>query len=158
MAETAQKEKLEGKAEIGVAKPTGGLLRPARMIQGELAHNQWVVHVEPNVRRPDLESEAFWSRVGLLLRPGDALFILSDDMLYHAEGVVLGAGETYAHVYIKHEYDLSPSHHEKGKPEFYAEYAGAHHKWRVRRSSDGEVIKPGFQTEKAARTWIEHRR
>jgi hypothetical protein len=147
-----KKPDAETTEEAVVEMPKAPALTMPRFGLAEEHRNIWRVTVPIGTIPEQVMDEAFWSNVSRLLQPGDEIQVLPDNYAWRRDLFVTASGTNWAQVQVLDHYDLSQAEARAGIPSRYkAEFAGAHHKWRVLR--DGEPLKDGFASEKLARQW-----
>lgn len=153
MTETATAEEIkapEVEKEAETTRPPGIAQNRFGPI-GEFA-NVWRVNAPMNVKPEDTLNEQFWEHISMLLKPGDEIHVMPDNMAWEQVLHVVNAGKLYAHVIQKELYHLKPTTEGQHLPSIYkVEFVGSHHKWRVVRA--GSPLKDGFESESLARRY-----
>ena len=138
-------------------------LTPARIRVAEYARNVHVVVVPVDVTLDDALAPAFWAHVANLVKPWDKIEVRPEDDAWFAEMVVFKATRHDLTVRVLHAVDDSglPLHvtygeevgakpNEEALPRGYdVTFGGPIHKWRVLRTSDGEVLTHGLSKKDA---------
>jgi hypothetical protein len=97
-----------------------------------------------------------WAHVGKFMQPRDIIEVWPDDGSFRAELVVRDCGQLWAKVEVLSRKDFGEVESKSDDPQYEVVYAGPHHKHRVVRVSDKEVIRHGFETKDAAQDWLKN--
>jgi hypothetical protein len=124
----------------------------ARVQLAEQARNTWYVNVDMDTTPEHCLDGSFWEHVAKIIKPGDNIHVLPDDMSWELVLHVAGQEPLFVHVVKKALYNLIPATAPVIVPSRYKiQFAGAHHKWRVLR--DDSPLKDGFATADLARRY-----
>lgn len=126
---------------------------PHRLALAEHARMLYQATVEPNVTREDLQNPKFWEHVSRRFEPGTRLEVMTDDMQYFCELIVLDCGANWAAVKEMRYIDFAQLKIVKGDDVasgFEVAFKGPHLKWAVIRKEDNAVIKDGYKSEAEA--------
>jgi len=107
----------------------------------------------------DLMNAAYWSHVARNLRPKDRIEVTCEDNSYFCELYVFEAGNNWAKVGLLRfeEFGQNAAEHgltNQGTPEYKISRGSNFHKFRVIRTSDGEVLNSQHITEKSTADWL----
>lgn len=129
---------------------------PLRLQLAEQAMNVWCLYMPPETTVEDMQAVSFWANVAKVLRPGDEIKVVSEDLSWRAVFFVRAVGRV--------EVITSMLSHETfgdGAAALAVEDTPYETKWRgparqfgVVKRNGGDVIKDGFQTRDAADRWI----
>jgi hypothetical protein len=120
--------------------------------------NVWVANTEAGVSLDEIRKPEFFAHVAAKLKPWDRIEVRPDDETFYAELLVRSAGKNWAVTTLIQFTDLAPKE-EQAKPQegYRTEFGGPHHKWRVLRLSDKEVVSKGHTDQASADAWlVEH--
>lgn len=138
-------------------KPKVRAITPARVKYAEHERQSYAVNPEMGVTVEDMKEPGYWAHVGHQLKPFDRIEARAEDGSWFAELLVRSAGRGWAQVAVLAHYELG-GETMQGLPsrasEYKVEWGGPHHKHRVVRVSDGNVMKHGFESADAARAWL----
>lgn len=103
----------------------------------------------------DLKQPEFWANVAGQLTPRGLIHVEPEDGSFLAELTVRAVGPHWARVEVLrfHRFVSAESLLQKAK-DFKVEWGGPAHKNRVKRLSDGAVLKHGFETPEQAAEWL----
>ncbi len=102
-----------------------------------------------------LEPE-FWCHVASRLQPHDEIVLAPEDGSYRAHLFVRSVGKVEARVAVVHKAefdDVQPAAEADWNATHRVIHAGPHHKWRVERVVDDEILKHGFPSKAAAESF-----
>jgi len=147
--------KLENKVSDPDVKQTGpeagkSVVRacdPPRLKLAEHRRRVFTITPAPETEFKDLLDEAYYKRIGELLKPMDQIEVVPERGDYFAILIVQASGKGYAHVATLLKKDLDPEIAAKRRAEYVVKWAGPVHKFRVTRSSDGMIMAHGYDTE-----------
>jgi hypothetical protein len=142
-------------AAVADLPPRNAKLPAGRHNFAEQAFNHWRITFTDGTEIDDIENEAYWSHVGFKMQQGDTFDGMTDNGRMYYRGICLAAGRQYATVKVLEVFELEAAVQRAGESKFRHEHMGAHHKWRVVRLSDNQVMKTGMQTEKEAIRWMD---
>jgi hypothetical protein len=103
----------------------------------------------------DLLAPAFWAHVARHLRPSTTLQVHWDDGTRFCELYVLAAGRNWASMSLLRDHELTKPHIPAKANSYDVSFNGPVDKFRVTRRPDNAVIQAGFDSELAARRWLE---
>lgn len=98
----------------------------------------------------------YWAHYAPRLRPGDLIEVYPESKAWYATLLVQWTNRTAANVAPLWVADLTPATETIGTDptEFKIKWGGPHHKFRVVRQFDNEVVKFGFLSKEDAEAWI----
>ena len=152
----------EGNGSTSKKRKREPLVAP-RLAQAEFKRNYWSAVLEAGTTVEEIQEPMYWSYVGTKLRQFDRIEAIEESGAYFVELLVTACDRNWANVFVLQVHELakkgalvSPS---KPDESFKVEWAGPHHKWRIVRTADNEVIRKEFQTEAEAAAWLaDHRK
>lgn len=107
------------------------------------------VDVKPNVTPDQCLEEGFWTHISMHFMPGDTVIVRPENNEWELELHVVNCGPQFAHVVVKHYYDLVPTTQMAPiKSDYKVEWGGNVHKWRFLRL--GRMMRDGFATRDLA--------
>lgn len=114
---------------------------------------QWVAYVPPEAAKANLEDPQFWSGVCDMIRSPAEITVMASDGSWKAKVTILHNERNWAKAVVDQwfQYDniVSPMIEDDLK----VEHAGPHHKWRVVRRSDGEILSKENPDKETAERW-----
>lgn len=116
--------------------------------------NVWNVILPYEVPFDDVLLPGFWSHVAMKLRVMDRIEIYREDGTEFAELLVTLTDRVSAKVIVLNRVSLTHEAPVSVDPEYQIGWAGPHHKFRVVRIADKEVIHTGFASQEAAHQWL----
>lgn len=125
-------------------------LMPARIQQADQDYARYVARLPRATKFEDCLDENFWAHVAMTLTPWDRIEILSEDMSYHAELVVIATDRLWARVALLSHTKLEAAPLPV-KDEMAIQWSGPHTKYRVLRGT--VVLQDGFITKPDAEKW-----
>ena len=130
-----------------------------RIQLAEYASNRWRVVLEQGTTIDEIKEPKFWAHVASKLRQFDDITAIEESGAFRADLMVTACQRTWATVVVLglhklHEGEVVAAAQPQPEAEFSVGFAGPHHKWRVVRKSDNEVLHKGAQTEAEANTWL----
>lgn len=125
-----------------------------RFQDASFARNIWSVVLPHDVPFEDLENPAFWAHVVRKLRVMDRIEVYREDGTEWAELLVTLTDRVSAKVVVLNRVSLEKAIAEDVDPEYAIGWAGPHHKYRVVRISDKQVVQAGFASADAAQKWL----
>ena len=131
---------------------------PAEFRQTEHELQRWLVYVDPKATDKQLQDPKFWSNVAYLLRVPAELTIWAEDGSWKKWATVHAADRNWAKVTVDYTFDYDTPFTKVDDPDMKYEWAGPHHKFRVVRIADGEVLSKDHQTKEQAAEWIRSHR
>lgn len=137
-------------------KPRAPLISP-RLQEAEYERRVFVATPEAGTKLEEMLSPGYWAHVAPRLTPWSRIEVRAEDGAFYAEMLVLSCERNWAKMFVLNKYDLIPADlmmMPSASDEFKIEFAGPHHKWRVVRLSDKEVLRTGYQTKEEANTWL----
>lgn len=126
-----------------------------RFKAGEQVRNIWNLVMPVDHKMKQLLEPDYWSLVARYLRPMDRIEVYKEDGSEWAELLVLFADRVSAKVHLISSASMQPYEAAPVDPAYRVHFAGPAHKWRVQRISDKVVIQKGFDTEQAAKIWLQ---
>lgn len=102
-----------------------------------------------DVKRPE-----YWVNVAGRIRHFDKIEVLPEDAAFHAELLVTGKGAKHVNVAVLHHVPLDGEAVEASPVDYVTEFGGPKHLHRVKRVSDGVIVKHGFSTKPEALAYI----
>lgn len=126
-------------------------LNPSRMKLTEHTNQSHSATVEIGTTIADLAKPEFFAHVAPSVTQYDRILVKPDDGAWYADLLVVECGNNYVKtqvfgfLQIEKSDALVPDAFETHRVEF----AGAHHKWRVVRNLDNEVLKAGMTKPEA---------
>jgi hypothetical protein len=147
----------EGNGSTSKQRKREPLVAP-RMAQAEFKRNYFSAVLEAGTTVEEIQEPMFWSYVGTKLRQFDRIEAIEESGAFFVELLVTACDRNWANVHVLGFHDLvqkgvlvAPVKTDSGHK---VEWAGPHHKWRVLRTADNEVIRKEFQTEAEAQAWL----
>lgn len=136
-------------------KPTVRQTHSGRFQLAEHIIQGWAVMVEDKTTIEDVLKPEFFAHVARALRPFAKISVLADDGTWYAELLVKSAGSNWANVVPLQIVDLRGVAAAVVPADAYAVgFGGPHHKWRVIRNSDSELVSKGHESEALAKAWL----
>lgn len=123
----------------------------------EHAFNQYSAKPEAGVSMEDILEPSYWAHVAVKLKPLDIIHVNAMDGSYYALLQVRSASriEAVCEVLMHREFKpLTRLAQSEGK-EYFARFSSPAAGWQVLRASDKQVIKEGFDNERAALQWLD---
>lgn len=121
-----------------------------RFSDASYKRNLWNVIIPHDVPFEDVENPSYWAHVAQKLRPMDRIEVFREDGTEWAELLVVMTDRVSAKVVVLNRVALERAAVEDSDPQYRIEWAGPHHKFRVVRVSDKEVIQSGFDSRDLA--------
>jgi len=108
----------------------------------------------------NLEKSDFWSIVCNILKPMGHIAVYAEDGTWEAECTILNVGPTWAAVKVLNVHWFVPTEKPKDAPlDFKVFWRGRHHRWAVKRMSDGHIIENDLGSKQMAdKALAEHRK
>ncbi len=119
------------------------------------ANNTFRVNVPEGTDPEQCKDESVWAHLAIMLKPGDEIIVMPDDMSWKLLLHVQGAGRNYVHVIEEVLYQLAPTVIGKKLPSIYKiEFKGTTIQWRVLR--ENRVLREGFASEGLAKRYAQN--
>lgn len=128
-----------------------------RLKQTAYENNMWTVYPEKGTTVEDMLVPDYWAHVGLQLRPYDEIRVCSEDRSFYARLLVVSSDRLWAKTVVLESHALSSAASKEAAgifDQFKVEHAGPHHKWRVVRIKDSEVLVKELGTKDEAEGWL----
>ena len=128
-----------------------------RLVQAEQQRVSWRAIVEAGTTIDEIKEPSFWSYVGVELHQFDRIEVIEESGLYFADLLVVACDRNWATVKVLAFCDLREGEAvvaSGAEATHVVEHAGPHHKWRVKRLSDGEILRKEMQTKGEADGWL----
>ena len=128
----------------------------ARMKDAALVRQQWAADVEYGVTLEDIQDPAYWSMMGMYMKPYDLIEARAEDGSWIAFLIVTGCDRTWAKVAVDRVVNLTTSDVALSQvaPKHKVDWKGPHRKYSVIRLSDSENVHDGFQSREEAYSWM----
>jgi hypothetical protein len=126
-------------------------LNPSRHKLTEHVNQVHSITVEIGTTLEHVQNPAFLAHIAPIITQYDRILVKPDDGAWYADLLVVECAnnwvktQVFAFLQIDKEFVNTPDAFETHRVEF----AGAHHKWRVVRNSDNEVVKSGMSKGEA---------
>lgn len=129
-----------------------------RLKLAEHQRNQWFVTAEAGTAIDEIFNREYWTHVARNLRPYDEIMVAVDTNDWLVKLLVHSSGPSWANVIELHRWtDIQPKF-VKGVEDtsngLVVEWSGPHTKFRVKRKSDGHVLKDGFTDRAQAEIYL----
>lgn len=134
-----------------------GALNRNRILPETAARKRWCVTPPAGSLPEDLCSPDYWKHVvaEIGLKANDLVDATCEAGTWFATYLVIHVGPTHAKLQILNEYSLEEASDLAKRTETHeVRWKGPAHKYVVRRLSDGETVKHGFDSEAAAAAWM----
>jgi hypothetical protein len=130
-------------------------LSDKRFAEADYIRSHWQATVNHGTSPDDLKDPNYWAHVALKLKVGDRIDACAETGEWYAQLVVRKCDRISAVVGFIHlvEFNENVEPMEEDS-EYEVMWAGQHHKWRIMRVADNEVVKHGFETREDARQGI----
>ncbi len=129
-------------------------IEEARFHQTDFVRNHWTVILPANVAMDDVLRPEFWAHNAQKLKAMDHIEIYREDGTEWAELLVTLVERVAARVVMLHHVPLQKESVDAIDPEYIVSFAGPHHKWRVVRASDSEMVSKGHASREEANQWV----
>lgn len=132
-------------------------LNRLRNAEHEIRH--LVITAENGTTIDDILTPEYWAITSRQLVPGNEITVRTDDEMFYAKLLVRAVSTAWARVHLLSYSDLQPKALQ-GEPadDFKVEWGGGHHKYRVRRLSDNEVVSKEHPDKQTAEAWLKDHR
>lgn len=125
-----------------------------RFSEASYKRNYWNIILPFDAPYEDLFAPGYWSHIAEKLRPMDRIEVFREDGTEWAELLVTLTDRVSAKVIELNRVSLEKEDPVAVDPEYSIAWAGPHHKFRIIRLSDKEVVQPGFATAAEAQRWL----
>lgn len=105
----------------------------------------------------DVMKPEYWTHVAPSLRPGHRIEVNAEDGTFWAMLLVVEAERKSARVVTLQHVQIEERAPAPEQSDVFVKYRGPKVRYSVVRTADNEVLKDGFQTERAAQEWITNR-
>lgn len=130
------------------------ILNPQRMGLAEQLRQEWVVNAEEGTDVEDVLEMGYWAHMAAMFQKFDHIEVRLETGEWIVNLIVTGIGRNWAAVHLVNKLDLVSVEEQPGSEKFKVAFGGPHHKWRVTRLADSEVIQAGFENRPAAEAWL----
>ncbi len=133
-------------------------LSPSGMQLAEYSRNVWSITVKDDIKA--LLKPEYWVHVAKMLKQFDRIEVLAEDGSYFADLIVTASSKKWAKVNIlMHKKLAGTPKVVSAVPGFIVEWSGPHHKFRVVRDADKEIMSKEHETKELAIEWLnEHKK
>lgn len=130
-------------------------IKQSRFHQGESRIRQWFAVPEAGTPYSALFTATYWDTQSHQLAIGDWIRVEPDEGSYTADLKVISTGTGGIRVAEYYKKDWEKVAAPKAlADDYHVKWAGPHHKWRVERKADSDVMESGFQSESDANRWL----
>lgn len=142
--------------EATTEKKIVGARKPTRLREAEAERHVWTHTVPAGITFEEVQRPDYWSHVANLLRPCSRIEVLSEDMSWFAELIVLDADRLWAKVAPLRFVELASKDvpAEIAASGYEVAYKGPEKKHCVIRLSDKAIVQEGIAKKVDAEAWI----
>ncbi len=132
-------------------------LVPSRIQLADQASNRWRATLEAGTTLDEIKDPGYWAHFASKLHQYDDIVCIEESGAFRADLMVTACARTWATVKVLALHKLEES--EAAAPtqasqDYRIEWAGPHHKFRMVRGTDNEVIRDGLQTKAEAQAYL----
>jgi hypothetical protein len=133
------------------------ILNPQRMALAEQWRQDWVVNAEEGTSIEDVLDPEYFSHMASQMQQFDRIEVRMETGEWVAELIVKAVGRNWVscHLIVEHQLEVV-SDAPAATIKHDVMWRGQHHKWCVKRKSDGEVLQAGMASKDDAETWLKN--